>query len=305
MNPTQLSNFSAYDDSIFANPNETFEDPNKYPFSINNICDLNAKEILDVDEIYNESIYFHQIKKEANETKETKESTNTIFTDSSKKTPIFKTTIISNNTSEQNEINNIMLKKKRGRKPLKGIQGKNNKVRKQPRKYDDDNIIRKNQTHNFNYIQDFNNCLLKEFGIKHEFKKIDYCFKKKPQFEYFESLKRKTLGDILQLKISQKYTKIDKNHNLKICEEIKDLPVIKNVLKENYMTFFREVYYKSERKISLKKYGSDEILTLSEKINTYKDKVNSFDDKKYAEIYEATIRQLYINGNNNINDSCI
>ena len=56
-------------------------------------------------------------------------------------------------------------------------------------------------------------------------------------------------------------------------------------------------YYKSERKINLKKYGSDKILTLSEDIKTFQDKVNSFKDQKYAEIYKAMINQIYINNN--------
>ena len=227
-------------------------------------------------------------------TKETKESTNTKISNSPKPKEIFKITRF-NNPPRQNEINDNMLKKKRGRRPKKGIKIKKNKVRKQPRKYDEDNINRKNQINFINYIMDFLNCLLQEYGIKYRFKKIAYCFKKNSKFEYFELLKRKTLGDILKLKISEKYTNFDENHNLKTHEEIKDLPVIGDLLKENYLTFFQEVYYKSERKISLKKYGSDEILTLHDNIKTYKDKVNNFVDRNYAEVYESTIREFYIN----------
>ena len=298
--PFQSSNYP-FKDSFPGNSNETQEDPYKLePFPTNVPKEEEEEENLDPE--INDPRFFRNPKTETNETKntkETKDSTKTKISDPPKTKPIFKTPLVV-------DPPNNMLKKKRGRKPLIDNQEKNEKRRKkQPRKYCYDNIIRKIQTHGFNYIQVFINCLLKKLGIKHRFKKIAYYFKKNSNFEYFESLKGKTLGDILQLKISEKYTKIDKNHNLKIYEKIKDIPVIKNVLKENYMTFFKEVYYKSERKISLKKYGSDEILTLYEEINTYKDKVNSFDDKKYAEIYEATIRQLYINGNNNINDSCI
>ena len=265
----QLSNFSSFDDNICSIPNENTEDLYKFkPFSTN---DSLVKDISDFEKLdFLDSIYFRKI------VNETKENTKLEIPKPPKKNPIFKTTLEILPTKE-NEINNNILGKKR--------------------KYDSDNIIIKNQAHYMNFIPEYNNCILKGFGIKRKFKKIDYFFKKNPKFENFEELKGKTLGDILQLRISRKYKKTNKNHNKNLYDEIKDLPVIKNILKENYMIFFKEVYYKSERKINLKKYGSDKILTLSEDIKTFQDKVNSFKDQKYAEIYKAMINQIYINNN--------
>lgn len=288
---SQLSNFSSFDDTICSIPNENPEDLNKFePFSTN--IDSLVKDISDFEKLdHPDSIYFRKIEND------TKENTKLEIPKPPKKNPLFKTTLEILPTKE-NEINNNILGKKRGRKPLKGIQQKKNNIRKKPpRKYDPDNIIIKNQAHYMNFIPEFKNCILKGFGIKRKFKKIDYYFKKNPKFKNFEELKGKTLGDILQLRISGKYKKTNKNHNKNLYDEIKDLPVIKNILKENYMIFFKEVYYKSERKINLKKYGSDKILTLSEDIKTFQDKVNSFKDQKYAEIYKAMINQIYINNN--------
>ena len=288
---SQLSNFSSFDDTICSIPNENPEDLDKFkPFSTN--IDSLVKDISDFEKLdLLDSIYFRKIENE------TKENTKLEIPKPPKKNPLFKTTLEILPTKE-NEINNNILGKKRGRKPLKGIQQKKNNVKKKPpRKYDSDNIIIKNQAHYMNFIPEYNNCILKGFGIKRKFKKIDYFFKKNPKFENFEELKGKTLGDILQLRISGKYKKTNKNHNKNLYDEIKDLPVIKNILKENYMIFFKEVYYKSERKINLKKYGSDKILTLSEDIKTFQDKVNSFKDQKYAEIYKTIINQIYINNN--------
>ena len=83
--------------------------------------------------------------------------------------------------------------------------------------------------------------------------------------------------------------------------KIKELPTIKNILEENYLDFFREVYYKSERNISLSKYQDDEnnktelFLTLPHNIKTYEDKVKSFNEAKYAQIYDKFIQELFFN----------
>ena len=83
--------------------------------------------------------------------------------------------------------------------------------------------------------------------------------------------------EILILAPSSRYSKnSDEFYNLKLYEKIKNKPIFKNLLEENYLEFFRNIYYKSEKRINLKKYtddGRDEILILSDNIKTYKDKV--------------------------------
>ena len=66
---------------------------------------------------------------------------------------------------------------------------------------------------------------------------------------------------ILWLKIKLKrYKNSGENHNYKLYLKIKELATIKNILEENYLDFFLEVYYKSERNINLSKYQDDENL---------------------------------------------
>ena len=100
------------------------------------------------------------------------------------------------------------------------------------------------------------------------------------------------------LKPSRKYSKnSDEFYNLKLYEKIKNKPIFKNLLEENYLEFFRNIYYKSEKRINLKKYtddGRDEILILSDNIKTYKDKVEKFTDPEKREGYEKITRKLYI-----------
>ena len=195
----------------------------------------------------------------------------------------------------QKKVNFKVTGKKRGRK----TKNDNLKAKRPPRKNDRDNIHSKVQVHYMTFIVNIMNCILILFGIEKEFQHIDYASKKGTNFDNSEKLKKQMLEDILKLKRSDRYEKTDETHNLKVYEEIKDLPVIKNVLKENYLTFFQEVYYKSERIISLSKYGCEETLYLDEKIQTYKDKVKSFGDPTYEKIFEDYVYELYFHKNIN------
>ena len=147
--------------------------------------------------------------------------------------------------------------KKRGRKCEKSEKDRTNNSLKLPRKFDRDDMTIKNQVHYFNFIPEFFNFELENYGINGKFKKIDYQLKKKCNFNYFNELNGKKLYEILIMKESSRYKNSGENYNAKLYERIKDIPVIKNILNENYLTFFRSVYYPSGREINLKKYTDD------------------------------------------------
>ena len=187
--------------------------------------------------------------------------------------------------------------KKRGRKCEKSEKDKANNSSKLPRKFDRDDMTIKNQVHYFNFIPEFFNFELENYGINGKFKKIDYQLKKKCNFNYFNELNGKKLYEILIMKASSRYKNIGENYNAKLYERIKDIPVIKNILNENYLTFFRSVYYPSGREINLKKYTDDNselIITLPIKIEKFIDKVNTFKDQDYAEAYKKCVEELYL-----------
>ena len=165
-----------------------------------------------------------------------------------------------------------------------------------PSEYD---VKKANQIGCINLINGCFNDLLKQKGERGRFKKIDASFKERVDFDYFNELNKKKLFEILILKPSRKYSKnSDEFYNLKLYEKIKNKPIFKNLLEENYLEFFRNIYYKSEKRINLKKYtddGRDEILILSDNIKTYKDKVEKFTDPEKRECYENITKKLYIN----------
>ena len=187
--------------------------------------------------------------------------------------------------------------KKRGRKCEKSEKDRTNNSLKLPRKFNRDDITIKNQVHYSNFIPEFVNFELENYGINGKFKKIDYQLKKKCNFNYFNELTGKKLYEILIMKASSRYKNSGENCNAKLYERIKDIPVIKNILNENYLTFFRSVYYPSGREINLKKYtddNSDLIITLPMKIGKFMDKVNTFKDQDYAEAYKKCVEELYL-----------
>ena len=189
--------------------------------------------------------------------------------------------------------------KKRGPKKKKDIKTNGNKIRF-PRKYDRDDIMIKIQVNFINFICFFVNSILKAYKINGQFKKIEYSIKKNIKYENFEKIKQKKLFEILIESPSARYktSNSNENQNQKLYDKIKDLPTIKNILEENYLDFFSDIYYKSERKINIKKYkadGNDEFLTLDVNIKTYKEKVKSFTEEKYRETYEMFVQELYFN----------
>ena len=192
-------------------------------------------------------------------------------------------------------------KRNRGREPRNPAPENYDNPKQQTRKFERDDILTKNQVHYFSYIILFLNRLLEKFEIKKTFKQIDYAYKKKVNYDYLMELREKKLYDIVSLPITGKFKKQEKEYNEILCEEIKGLnnPMINAFFELNYLFFFRNYYYKSQKIIYLNDLGSknNDFISLSDnyedKTITYQDKINSFQDKKYAEAYAKCIEELY------------
>ena len=140
---------------------------------------------------------------------------------------------------------------------------------------------------------DLINLLLSEHGIKNKFIRISYEAKKNVNISNFENLKKKKLSDILLLEISPKFRSYDRDHNRLLLEEIKDMEEIKEILNENYLKFFKEVYYKSEPIICI---NGKTISLFGKKIKMYKSKIAEFKEKEeqeYIEIFDKYVNDKY------------
>ena len=146
------------------------------------------------------------------------------------------------NLNKESKINfKVVLHHKRGRKKLE----KNLFNQKYHYSDDYDNILRKIQVSFITFLIRLSNDALKTvFGkeTKYLFKDINYKHKKNIKHDYIEYLKTISLGDILQMDISQsKLLKQDSNKitYLKVCKESEELTKLFGL---NYLDMFQKYY---------------------------------------------------------------
>jgi len=194
-------------------------------------------------------------------------------------------------TSSQSNNSQNLLSKKTGRgRQRSTINNENMKVHD---KFSTDNLLRKIQVHYISFIVSFLNEILAQLNFKQQFLKLDYVFKKNVNLKFVESLKKKNLGEIICNKISSKYKK-DKNANYTIYEEVKKNEVLNNILSENYLRFFKNIYYKNNKNINLKEYGLDKDITLSKKVKLFEDLLKEKNASDFDKEYQAKINECAI-----------
>lgn len=196
---------------------------------------------------------------------------------------------IINNLNSQNILSN-QKRKKRGKKTK--IPNK----RKEHIGSDFDNIQKMIQSHFFNYIINISNDAMRTISnnTKKKFKKIDYNIKKKVSEEFFELLKSYTLRDILNMDISSKYTKFNKEHNKKIINSINNYSIwLDKFFNMNYLELFEFYYNKGKpgNKINFK--GKD--IIFSRKTKNFYNLIEK--NKNYKNHLINTVRNAYFNGN--------
>jgi len=159
---------------------------------------------------------------------------------------IFKSTDYSKIDENINENENEIKKIRRGRKTLSGI-----RTKRVHDASDYDNILRKIQVHYLTFIISFINDLIDAFIPNYKeskFKNLRYDLKKTVNHSYVESLKNKTIGEILQFRASPKNRKFEYSINQQIYEKICTLnPFLKQFFDMSYLELFNNYYYKSNR----------------------------------------------------------
>lgn len=136
----------------------------------------------------------------------------------------------------------IVLKKKRGRKPLEGKKDKN-----QHSFRDVDNVHRKIQVNFFTFIINLVNDSIKiliDSRTKSRFKQIDYEVKRLINFKNFEEIKKEKLSDILKRNISSKYRKYDEDYNKKLLKRFCGLSeLFTKFCEQTFMEIFKKYYF--------------------------------------------------------------
>ena len=166
-------------------------------------------------------------------------------------------------------------------------------------KYCEDNVKRKIQIHVMNSITQYMNEILNKIDLGLEyipmFNKIKHSIKKNVTNKTFEENKNKTLGNLMDNEISPKYKKFSSDSNIKGIEKIKNNEIIKNILSQKYQDYFREIYYKNERRVDLSKYGLKKIIQLSNKVKLYEDMFKrKVVNVEYRDRIEEIIRKKFL-----------
>lgn len=135
--------------------------------------------------------------------------------------------------------------------------------------------------------------------------KIDYNnVKRVVNKENVESLKKKTIKEILLLKKSEKYTKKDGDYNKKQLDPlIGKSKILDDLLGKNYLFLFKNIYFQKggNRKVGLNFIGlNDKIIDIPEDIELYEQIFSAKDNDKYKEETEKIIEERYFNNNNEI-----
>ena len=206
---------------------------------------------------------------------------------------------------EENDNKLILFKtkklQKRGRKQQ--IQTSFNSYkpkRKIHSKTDDDNVLIKIQVHFLTFLINITNDLIEPyFQAKKKnifFRQINYDDKKTITLEHISQLKRSSIKDILQMKISPKcrnygedYNKKNYNYILEKINNDKDLEWINNFFNLNYLELFEKYYYKNNF------YFQGQKINFSKKTKTFYNLLEK--NKNDQEIQECfkKISERYLN----------
>ena len=179
------------------------------------------------------------------------------------------------------------LKKKRYRNTNKVIHSK----------FGSDNITTRIQVNSmnsaFSYINEILSHVYKDENYKPKFKKIKSLYKKNYTKKNSEKIKKMALRELVNLDITGKYKNYDADFNRKVYEKIKDNEIVKNILDEKYINFFREVFYKNKRTINLNEHSINITINLSNKVKLYENLFREKDNEEYRDRVKQIIEKKF------------
>ena len=163
-------------------------------------------------------------------------------------------------TKSTNIIKELINKKrKRGRKRNLNICKKGLEIHSA---FSEDNLLKKIRVHFLNFCISFINDLYRYISqylenVTYNFLKLDNELKTNVNKKTKDSLKNKTLGEIITNKINDKYKRYDKKTNIKIYEKLINHELLNEIFSINYKQLFK-IYYNSKKIINLNDYELNE-----------------------------------------------
>ena len=165
--------------------------------------------------------------------------------------------------------------KKKEQKDFKKKRGREKKTKIERNEHDSnsyDNIITKIQVHFLNFLISFLNDAIDSIFEKNKnihFVKFNYAEKSNRKNEYLAKMKSSTIKDLLlNIDISRKYKKFEKNINKKLVEKLDQFPFFQQVFKMNFLKLFY-YYYNNKQPFEQKLLIFDQEIILSEKTKSF------------------------------------
>ena len=178
--------------------------------------------------------------------------------------------------------------KKRGRKSLST--NKNYRIHGPS---DDDNLLRKIQVHFLSFVVGFTNDVIRTLIAEKNpplFKNLDYSIKKVVNRKNVETLKKKNISEILQLRVSPKMKIHDESVNKKIYYKVCSIcPFMFDYFQRSYLSLFREYFY-NKNKIFI---VNGRIIQLSIKTKTFNDLI--IKNYKYKDKLKYIANRFFLN----------
>ena len=165
--------------------------------------------------------------------------------------------------------------KKKEQKDFKKKRGREKKTKIERNEHDSnsyDNIITKIQVHFLNFLISFLNDAIDSIFEKNKnihFVKFNYAEKSNRKNEYLAKMKSSTIKELLlNIDISLKYKKFEKNINKKLVEKLDQFPFFQQVFKMNFLKLFY-YYYNNKQPFEQKLLIFDQEIILSEKTKSF------------------------------------
>jgi len=187
---------------------------------------------------------------------------------------------------------------KNDKKNKRGKQNKKNSKKPVHNSSQFDNLQRKIQVHFFTFVIDFcNDALKKEFEFANKsFKNINYDNKTTINFEYTFSLRKLCIKDLLKMKISKKFKRIEITYNEDLLKNIESSSSwLTKLFQMNYLELF-SYYYNSRKPLDKIVFENEEII-LSKKTRSFYYLLEKYKNLKKNLINTAEI--VYFDGKEN------
>ena len=134
---------------------------------------------------------------------------------------------------------------------------------------------------------------------KFEFLKIAHKNTIKSINTVLKSLENKNLGDIINGKVSKKYGKKGESleeHNIDLFKQLQVNEFMTKIFSEKYFHFFKNIFYKSERRIEVEINKNETILIeFPENIKLFNDLLKN-EDKKYQKVMKYNALKYFMPG---------